>query len=114
MFRWIDMVGLTQPVAYLRGHEAVADVVLPATLLYNLPAACWSYSFCLAIGLIWRNADRVQCWASAATAVAIAVGGEVIQLSPLVPGVFDPTDCVADGIAAIVACAVAQRLRWEV
>src|SRR5687768_13245352 len=64
IFVWLDAVGLTDVVLAIRRVTVGMGESLPTAVLYSLPAACWTYSFCVIIGLIWKDAPMIQ-WRTA-------------------------------------------------
>lgn len=111
MFVWLELLGLSNVVLELRRVAVDAAAFVPSTVLYNLPAACWGYSFCIAIGLIWKDAPVQQWRLAVLAALAVGIGGEVAQLIPTVPGVFDLADCAADSAAGVAGIASVARFR---
>jgi len=113
VFVWLDTAGLTDLVSGLRQVAAGIGESLPTAVLFNLPAACWTYSFCITIGLIWKDAPTIQWRTAVFTALAVGIAGEVAQLIPSIPGVFDLADCAADSVAGLAGIGVVSRFRGE-
>lgn len=111
MFVWFDLLGATSTVHAVRELVGPFPALIPSSVLYNLPAAYWSYALCAAVALIWRDAPAHQQWAVWAVMLAIAVGGEVVQVLPEVPGVFDPADCAVNAVAAVLGTIIVSRQR---
>lgn len=113
MFVWLDWLGLSEIVFEARRAVAGVSTFIPSVVLYNLPAAFWCYSFCVAIGLIWKDASFVQWRLAVLAALAVGIAGEVVQLVPSVPGVFDIADCAADTVASVAGIVVVSRFRGQ-
>lgn len=94
-FRWIDCVGLGDAVRASR--SAVAGVHPPNWVRFVLPDGLWCWSATAWFWIIWR---RINLWTL--LPVALAVGAEFGQLTPLVPGTFDPHDIIAYAAGAAI------------
>ena len=105
MFRWCDHLGIHPLVAALREHACGARPYVPSWFLYSFPDAAWVYAATCAQRLIWRrHANRLESRVWCAIPAFLAVGGEVGQMTGLVPGTFcccDLTLCVLAAMAAL-------------
>ena len=109
LFVWLDHIGLANLVSVARDSLGGVGELLPGVVLYNLPAACWAYSFCASICLIWRGAAGLQPQVAFATALVVVAVGEAVQVIDVVPGVFDWRDLVADLLAGTAAGFIMSR-----
>jgi hypothetical protein len=111
MFVWFDRLGTTSTVHALRELAGPFPPLIPSAVLYNIPAACWGYALSVAIALVWRGQPAYQQWTAWAVVLAIAVGGEVVQVVQEIPGVFDPADCVFNVVAVCLGIAIVSQHR---
>jgi hypothetical protein len=104
VFRWIEAIGLLDPVMILR--EQVAFVQLPEWLLYSLPDGLWVYATTSWMVLMWRGA---RSWLWLSTGVLLAVGAELGQAVGCVPGTYQHLDMLFYGSAFLLAL---LQVRW--
>lgn len=92
VFDWLDALGLTDLTMKLRLAAQPVTAWLPHCVLYCLPDGLWVYALVASMAQIWREQKGVVCFAWLATGPVLGCGGELGQLTGLVPGTFDYTD----------------------
>lgn len=89
-FMLADALGLGNVVDSLRA--SVSDIHPSEFVLYSLPDGLWTISYIMLMNHIFRNEKRITrlIWVSIIPLLGILT--ELLQLTPLMPGVFDPLD----------------------
>lgn len=89
-----------------------ADVDFSGTLFvkFFLPDLLWSYGLCAGLMAIYAP-ERNGAWVVSGVVATLGVSWEIGQLSGLLPGTFDLTDCAAYLIGAIIFNLFFQRRR---
>ncbi len=98
VFRWIEMLGLTDYVHVLRSAVAGARWA-PHAVVVTLPDGLWVYAGTAWMCSIWKW--TVNAWTL--LPASIGVFSELGQLCGLVPGTFDVADLVLVSVAGPVA-----------
>lgn len=109
MFVWLDWLGVLPFVYAVRTPVGVVAPALPSAVLYSVPAACWSYAFASTVAVIWRTAPLRQWVGAMLFSALVGMVGEVAQLMPWVPGVYDSNDALAN----LLACGFATAVAWH-
>lgn len=104
MFGWFDIIGIKPFISVLRDPALSVSGFVPGWVLYSLPNALWTYSFCYLMYWVWM--DESALWRSAFLFIPIflSVGLELGQLIGVVPGTFCLTDMFLNllAIAAVL------------
>lgn len=108
MFVWADWLGLMPGILELRERFAPVRESLPEWLLYCFPDGVWVFACTAFFARLWPDGPAWMRWSWISLGTVLAVGGELGQLTPLVPGTFDPLDIVFYLGAAVLAYALAQ------
>ena len=101
MFDWAHSIGQSAIIENLRSCTSSYRWIVPDWFLYSGPDGAWVWSMTSCYTLIWK---RIGCRESAfwiSLSLILGLGGELGQLTPLVPGTFDFID-----IAVMTICAV--------
>jgi hypothetical protein len=78
-------------------------------IIYNLPDGLWCLSGILCIRAIWLFKQKwLHIYLGIFLSVAVIL--EISQISPLVPGTFDPLDLGTIGITALVEGIIHKKL----
>ena len=102
MFDWVDSLGLTATIESLRLSTSGYRWIIPEWILYSAPDGAWVWSMTSCYTLIWK---RIRCKESAfwiSLSLILGVGGELGQLTSLVPGTFDFIDIVVMVLSAVL------------
>lgn len=102
MFDWTYDLGLSAPLAAIREFMSPLGRRLPASLLFSLPAAMWSYSIITWIRWSWRGCIGVEARIWILVAACVGPLSEILQAVGALPGTFDRTDLVAYTAASIL------------
>lgn len=103
LFTWLDIMGLSPAVAWLRAGTAAGLTPTSEWLLYSLPDGLWLYAFAFAMAWTWREpGTEARCWRL--TPLALGLGSELAQALGVLPGTFD----VADALTYVAAFALAK------
>ncbi|MCK4326383.1 hypothetical protein KAU86_02395 [bacterium] len=103
MFQWFELVGWSKWIFLLRTHLSNLFGGLPRVFILSGPFALWVLSYLIFIKVIWygesSHLKHVWFW----VIPILAIGTELLQNSPRVPGRFDIVDINAIVIAVIIA-----------
>jgi len=113
MFQWFETLGIDGPIAAARVHTMPLADSLPEWIRFSVPDGSWVWSATATMSLIWHDKGGWGRWFWISLGAAIAIGSELIQLYPPMPGVFDPVDLVAYAVAHVAALGLASRT-WSV
>ena len=108
MFVWADGLGLMPAITELRAAAAPLREALPEWLLYCFPDGVWVFACTAFFARLWPDGPAWMRWSWISLGLVLAVGGELGQLTPWVPGTFDLVDIVFYVVSAVAAFAVAQ------
>ena len=108
MFVWAQDLGLMPTVMSLREWAAPARDSLPEWFLFSFPDGVWVFSCTAFFARLWPDGPAWMRWGWISLGTVLAVGGEIGQLTPLVPGTFDVMDLVYYLSSAVGAYALAQ------
>jgi hypothetical protein len=90
VFRWLDALGLYDPVIGLRSH--IDASLLPEWMLYSLPDGIWVYATTCWMILIWRGSYNWTGVPWILGSVTVAIASELGQAVGLVPGTYQHLD----------------------
>lgn len=112
MFEWCRRLRIYPLVAILRHHFFAARCDLPEWMLYSLPDAMWVYAATALQLLIWRHHNSsFASWLWISIPPLLAVGGELGQLSGVLPGTFCLCDLALCLLATTAAITLMKRRR---
>lgn len=99
-FMLVDALGLGSVIDSLR--TSVSGIHPCEFVLYSLPDGLWTISYIMLINHIFRSEKRTTrlIWASIIPTLGILT--ELLQLTPLIPGVFDLFDLACYAIPLVV------------
>lgn len=108
---WMEAFGFAEWLANLRDSTNGAYNHLPGWVIYSLPNGLWIYSYTVIITYIWgpteRSLSRIFWLLSS---VFLGLGYEVLQLTPLIPGVFCINDLLFVSCGVILGFIIAKLL----
>jgi hypothetical protein len=115
VFSWIDYVGASDIVFFMRDNVCFIHKYIPDFVLYSLPNAIWVYSGTVALIIIWKkypNNSFSFLWVSLLFIYAIVA--EIMQLIGIVKGTFCTVDIVSSILFFCLALRfyVKRRLLW--
>jgi len=110
-FSWVALFHLDTPLNWLR--EAASSIHVPELVLYSLPNALWVYSLTVAMGLVWAIGGGHGCKPWIVSGLLLGCGAELLQLTPLVPGTFDPIDLAFSLFAALFGLGFLHNMRFK-
>jgi hypothetical protein len=100
MFSWFEYLGLGEVVSDWRSFAAPIKRSLPDWFIFSLPNGLWTYSFMVAMTVLWGTESSNFKWLYLFLAPICSVGAEAGQLIGLVPGTFS----VEDFGCCLIAC----------
>ena len=93
VFYWINSVGLTGTVTFLRSNLFFYQNLLPSWIVNSLPDGLWAYSFIYAINLVWKE-KQYEYWFWILISCIIIILPEILQYYKVVHGTFDVQDLI--------------------
>lgn len=106
MFRWVEIVGLTESVITIRTTLQETFPRVPEWIRYSLPDGIWIFSLSILLGEIWIESSFHRLVAWLLVAPVLGIGGEMGQAIGVVPGSFCLVDVAVSLILSIAAMGV--------
>jgi len=103
MFEWAEAIGLTQWVVVAREAMGPYGSWVPEWVMFSVPDGAWVYAGTAFFGRLWRDGPMWAHVGWTGIAAALAIGGELGQITGLVPGTFDWVDLVCYAVAGCIA-----------
>ena len=92
MFQWFHCLGLNNLINKCRVIINYQNIQLPGWFVYNLPNACWVYSFTCMMIIVWGGTPYKSRFFWLGIGPIIGIVAELGQTIKVVPGTFDPVD----------------------
>ncbi len=108
MFVWIDYVGLTNSLMFLR--ESFQHYQLPSGILYNLPNGTWTYAFTAMMTYIWLGSTSSRKILFILLPLSLGFAFEYGQYINIIPGTYCYGDVLAHLFGAIMGYIVIKLL----
>lgn len=108
MFNWFNIIGLSEPVDYLRG--LVQGEGIYGWVKYSLPDGLWLFSYMFIIDAIWNGKRNAYSTLFIWGLPIVALLSECLQYFGLCPGVFDWMD-LASYVLAIVLYIIVKLIK---
>jgi hypothetical protein len=93
VFYWINSVGLSGTVTFLKSSFWVYQNLLPRWIVNSLPDGLWAYSFIYTINLVWKE-KQGGYWLWILISSIIIYLSEVLQYYKVLHGTFDVQDLI--------------------
>ena len=100
MFKWVESLGLSEYIDRLR--DMVSHITLNHITLYSLPDGMWLASYIIVVNTIVskNNKHNLLFWSFLLPFIAVVF--ELLQISGVIPGVFDVFDLICYIIPLII------------
>ena len=95
MFEWVSLIGVSEYITIFRVFCEPYLKLIPEWMIYCAPNGLWMLSFTCFIVVIWGYSNRAQIILWSGILLLVALSTELLQLTPLISGVFDPLDIVS-------------------
>jgi len=109
MFRWVEGLGLSAPLAAARADLGGLGDSLPDSFLYSFPDAAWLYAFGAQMVILHRDSKLMVRAFWVLLAPLMALGAEFGQALGWVRGTFDVADVI---LLTVAASGVLCLERW--
>ena len=97
---WAAEIGLFK--ALLPVRIQLAKLPLPEWFLYSLPDALWMFALCTLTLSIWNFKLDRESFIWIISVITLGMGYELLQMTHLIGGTFDPIDLLLMFIAALI------------
>lgn len=91
-FNWLDMVGLSSSVDFIRIYGKQSLHFIPTWVIFSLPNGLWTFSYTLLILHIWLDHNSSLKYLWFVSIPVVGVGYEILQCLEVIPGTF----CIED------------------
>ncbi|NJL29248.1 MAG: hypothetical protein HC897_15890 [Thermoanaerobaculia bacterium] len=92
VFTWLDFVGWSPLISWLRSQCAAAEPLVPSWLVFSFPAGAWVYSISMYMWLLWNEVSFKVAGVLMLFGPALGMGSELLQATGHVAGTYDSGD----------------------
>ena len=101
MFTWVDTIGLSQPIAWLREYADMYRHMVPDMVIYVFPNGLWLLSYCLLVSLVWSGQSKSSAIGWVMLLTLLGVISEILQYCEIIRGTFDWADLLVYVVASV-------------
>ncbi len=88
LFHWLSMVGLYDPIMFIRRYIEVFIPFIPEWIVYSLPNGLWVFSYAFIMTHLWWKRESIFKYFWLASIPGVGFGYEALQYMEVIPGTF--------------------------